>query len=222
MLNFIEKPASGNSNKYLIIFLHGYGCDKNDLMPLSKDFSTISNEICFLSVDAPELCSSGYGYQWFPLETLTFTPKGVYELIRNDITYVKDFIEKQSYKLNIDYKNIFLVGFSQGAMVALASALRFDKKIGGVISFSGFQPDTKETLELELKTKQNILLIHGTDDLVVPYGLMAYSKNLLESFGIDVKTYTNIGVDHCINAQGLMVAVDYVRDIISQNLMLYV
>lgn len=213
MLNFIEKLAK-TKNKYLIVFLHGYGCDKNDLMSLSENFSIITDEICFLSVDAPESCDNGYGYQWFPLETFDLTPKGVHELIKNDITYVKDFVKKQSDRLNIDYKNIFLIGFSQGAMVALASAFRFGKKIGGVISFSGFQPDTEETLKLELKTKQNVLLVHGTNDSVVPYDLMTYSKNLLESFGVDVKTYANIGIDHCINMQGLMVAIDYIRNII--------
>ena len=213
MLNFIEKLAKTN-NKYLIIFLHGYGCDKNDLMPLSENFSAISDEICFLSVDAPEPCEKGHGYQWFPLETFDFTLESIYGFIKEDVAYVKDFVEKQSLRLNIDYKNIFLVGFSQGAIVSLASAIRFDKKIGGVISFSGFQPDTEETLKLEFKTKQNVLLIHGTDDQVVSYDLMSYSKNLLELFKINVKTYTNIGVDHCINTQGLMVAVDYIRNII--------
>lgn len=219
MLNFIEKPAKSCENKYLIIFLHGYGCDKSDLISLSDNFNIISNDICFLSVDAPEICSNGLGYQWFPIETLNFTPETIYKLIKDGIKYVKDFINKQSSRLNIEYKNIFLVGFSQGAMVALASVLRFDKKIGGIISFSGFQPDTKETLKSELKTKQNILLIHGTNDSVIPYSLMTYSKNLLESFEFNVKTYTCFGTDHCIDINGLDTAISYIKDIISSKVL---
>ena len=215
MLNFIEKQSKSGKNKYLMILLHGYGCDKNDLMPLSDDFALISNDICFISVDAPEICDSGFGYQWFPLKNFNFTAENVLEMIKNNINYVSEFINFQSKRLKIDYKNIFLLGFSQGAMVSLATSIRLDKKIGGVISFSGFQPDTKETLKKDLRTKQNVLLVHGVNDPIVPYNLLIYSKDLLEQFSIDVEICPCLNLEHSINNFGLNTAVKYIEKLIS-------
>ena len=209
MLDFLEKQSKNNKDKYLIIMLHGWGSDKYDL--ISLDFNI--DNLHYLSVNAPYECDSGFGYQWFSLEDMNVN--SIIKEIRNNYIVLEKFIEEQSIKLHIDYNHIFLLGFSQGAMVSLATSIRLDKKIGGVISFSGFQPDTKETLKKDLRTKQNVLLVHGVNDPIVPYNLLIYSKDLLEQFSVDVEICPCLNLEHSINNFGLNTAVKYVKKLIS-------
>ena len=64
----IIEPSSGNSPKQMIIFVHGYGADGNDLISLANYFQSTLPEAIFLSPHAPEACSMNpSGYQWFDL-----------------------------------------------------------------------------------------------------------------------------------------------------------
>lgn len=216
MLKFIEKITKNSSNKYLIIFLHGYGCDKHDLMGLSDRFDIISRDICYISVDAPYKCETGFGYQWFSMEKECLNLDKIQISMRKNFELVDSFIKEQSKRLNIPYKNIFLIGFSQGSMVSLFVSLRLSEKIGGIIAFSGLQPDNIESLKIDLKTNQNILLIHGTDDQVVPYSMFLYSEKLLNNFNINLQTYSCKNLNHTINNEGINEAIKFLENYIKK------
>lgn len=257
---------SNRANRYLLIFLHGYGCDCHDLMPLSGEFdsillSKISNNrssvhdktsskaiynnqsinntdyspskniyLHYLSVNAPQPCETGYGYQWFSMKNEylyqfdgvdsynnynNYNITNIRSAMENNFNLLSDFIDRQSERLDIPYENIFLLGFSQGAMVALFSGLRLAKTIGGIVSFSGVLPDSIETLKPDLKQHQHALLIHGTDDDVVPYKLFIYTKNLLDNFAttttsIDLQAHSIENLAHSINAEAVDLAVKWV------------
>lgn len=212
MLKFIEKTAKSSFNKYLIIFLHGYGCDKHDLMSLSNKFDVVSNDICYISVDAPDKCETGFGYQWFSMEKEYLNLEKIQISMRKNFKLISNFIREQSERLKIPYKNIFLIGFSQGSMVSLFVSLRLTERIGGVIAFSGTQPDTIESLKLDLKTHQDILLVHGTDDQVVPYPMFIYTNKLLNIFDIKAQIHSCEHLGHSINDDGIYVAIKFIKN----------
>lgn len=209
MLNFIEKKIQNiNNDTYLVIFLHGYGSNTNDLMSLSSEFKNDFNNIHYISAEAPFPCEVGTGYQWFSLQDIT--PSAIVSSIINNYKILEDFIEEQSKRLQISYDHIFLLGFSQGAMMSLFTGIRLKHKLAGIIALSGLLAETIESMEKNLKTKQKILMIHGSEDPVIPYKYFLDSKEIFDRYNFDIITKTIYGMEHCINEE----VVDLVRTFI--------
>jgi phospholipase/carboxylesterase len=198
MLNFIENKSVSGNNKYLIIFLHGFGGNNSHFMPYSEDFNNVSKDICYISANAPYPCEvDNTGYQWFSLKDMSLS--AIMKEINQNYKILRDFIEEQSKRLKIDYENIFLMGFSQGAMLSLHTSNRTDKKFGGIIMCSGRVTETEESLKSELKTKQNVFMTHGKNDNVITLDALLDSEKLLKKFGIEVKSYIDPNIGHSIN-----------------------
>lgn len=201
MLDFIEIKPTANEldNTYLVIMLHGWGSNNEDLISLSKNFEMDFNNIHYISVNAPFKCEAGFGYQWFSLKNIN--PYSIMIDIKNNYKIIEDFIEEQSKKLSIDYSHIFLLGFSQGAMMSIYTSIRLNKKLAGVIVLSGLLPETIDTMKINLKTKQKVLMIHGTEDNVVPYEYFLQSEKLLKMSDFDVNAISIDNMSHEVNEQ---------------------
>lgn len=212
-LEFIEeKPFNGKSAEKLVIFLHGYGSNMFDLFELKNSFVDILPDAQFISVNAPYKCDIGDGYQWFSLKSMDL--EYIYGEIRKSYKIVNDFIDEQVKRLSIEYKNVILIGFSQGTMMSLYASLRNKNKLLAVIGFSGMLADKLEKLKVEIKTRQNILLIHGTDDKVIPYDYFYFTEKLLRAVDVKFITETSIGLDHSIDLYGIQKARNYIRNLI--------
>ena len=210
MLNFTEKKIRNtNKDTYLVIFLHGYGSDADDLMSISNEFTNDFDNIHYISAEAPFPCEAGIGYQWFSLQDIT--PPAIISSITNNYKVLEDFIEEQSRRLQVNYNHIFLLGFSQGAMMSLFTGIRLTHKLAGIIALSGLLAETIDTMEKNLKTKQKILMIHGSEDQVVPYKYFLDTKEIFNKYDFDITTKTIYGMEHCINEE----VIDLVRTFIS-------
>ncbi|MDR1425969.1 MAG: hypothetical protein LBI70_03190 [Rickettsiales bacterium] len=217
MLDFIEKPAKSGRNRYLMFLLHGYYGNGENIMGLANYFADISDDICFIAPNAPEKIADD-GYQWFPLDAECITPESVSKSVAVNHWIFHDFLKKQIEELSMDYSNVFLVGFSQGAMVALYTGVRLDARIGGIVSFSGLQPDCADNIKSSWKTEQRILMLHSANDTVVPYECLSYSQNLLKSFGLEITVHTcrnNAG--HCIDQDCIAAAKGFLDKIINNR-----
>ena len=102
-----------------------------------------------------------------------------------------------------------MCGFSQGAMLALYTALRYPEKIAGCVSFNGILA-TPEYFTKHKHQTPPCLLIHGDADNLVRYGVMTYSRNHLEQLGCHVETYTVTNGQHRITEDGLLRAKDFI------------
>jgi phospholipase/carboxylesterase len=198
MLNFIEKKSVSGNDKYLMIFLHGWGSNKSHLMPYNEDFSKVSKDIYYISADAPFDCE-GYdsGYQWFSLKNMSLS--AMMKEVDENYKILKDFIEEQSGRLKINYENIFLMGFSQGAILSLYMGNRLDKKLGGIIMCSGRVAESEDSLKSDLKIRQNVFMTHGEKDNVITYNDFLNGEKILKKYGIEVKTYVDPNIGHSIN-----------------------
>ena len=213
-LKFIEEgPFNGKDAKRLVIFLHGYGSDMYDLFDLKNSFVDILPDAHFISVNAPYECDTGNGYQWFSLKSMDIDY--IYAEIRKNYKIVNKFIDEQVKRFDISYKDVVLIGFSQGTMMSLFASLRNENKLLAVIGFSGMLADKLENLKAEIKTKQNILLIHGTDDKIIPYEYFYFTEKLLRAVDVKFITETSIGLDHSIDLYGIQKARDYIKNLIS-------
>ncbi len=212
MLDFIESsPFNHKKPRKLVILLHGYGSNKYDIFPLMDSFLDILVDAQCISVNAPFNCEFGQGFQWFPLKNMKYDY--IYKEIKKNYKILQDFIDTQIKRFNLDYKDVLLIGFSQGAMLALYAGLRIPHKLRGIIAFSGLLVDNFKSLSNELKCKQDIMLIYGTDDEVIPPEYFAFSEKLLLSLGINFFSEQVIGLDHSIDIRAIQKAREFIRGI---------
>ena len=109
-------------------------------------------------------------------------------------------------KIQFRKRRLFLVGFSQGTMLSLYTSVR--RKCKGIIGYSGAFLDTELPQDI---IKNDILLIHGELDNVVPVARMEYSKIQLKelSNALETKIYKNL--DHSINEEGLKLGSEFIK-----------
>ena len=200
-LNYEELPDYNFKPNSLVVLLHGIGADAFDLIPLAKHWSLTLKKTKFYSLHAPypyKLATSGR--QWFDLEDRDQTR------ILKEIELVKPmiltFLKKKLKDYNLQYKDLILVGFSQGTMVALNLTLTMKEEVRGILGYSGGVILTKSG-KIKITSKPNICLIHGQNDEVVPKKMMETTKIILKDNNIDVDTHLIENLGHSINEEGL-------------------
>src|SRR5205085_12648420 len=97
------------------------------------------------------------------------------------------FIDEELQKRGLDEGDTALVGFSQGTMMALYVGLRRAKPLAGILGYSG-RLIAPELLADELRSRPPVLLVHGTDDPLVPFDSLAHAETALKSAGVPVET----------------------------------
>ncbi len=148
--------VSSQDATHRLILLHGWGANANDLLPLGEQLLELTNQkMELISLNAPHTHPEGIGRQWYAL----FPPNWdeVPEAIKGLQDRFKDFSSSK-----IPLKKTFLLGFSQGGAMTLASGCNFP--FAGLIACSPYpHPGWKPTLNCP-----PILLIHGEQEPVVP------------------------------------------------------
>lgn len=195
----IENP------KRLIFLLHGYGSNKKDLITLAPDLANYLPDALFISPNAPEnLGSNVYldAYQWFSLADRTESK--MYDGANNAAIILEKFIRQQLEKFAISFNNIALIGFSQGAMMSLHLGLRLKEQVCCIIGYSGLLIAPMK-LENEIKSKPPIMLIHGTEDNVVPIEEMEKAYKVLDNNKVISYTYKCNRLAHGINTKGIQI-----------------
>lgn len=203
----IIEPSSGNSPKQMIIFVHGYGADGNDLIGLANYFQSTLPEAIFLSPHAPEACSMNpSGYQWFDLTSTD--PAVLWSKILVAADHLNEFIDSKLLEYNIAEENLALIGFSQGTMMSLHVSLRRKYTMAAVLGYSG-RLIGADLLKDDLISKPSIYLIHGDQDPMVPYQESLTAEKVLKEYSIDIKTHISEHTQHSIAEDGLRIGVDF-------------
>jgi phospholipase/carboxylesterase len=202
-------PLSGGSPQQLFIFLHGYGSNGEDLISLTPFFRKHFPNAQFISPDAPYQCEmSAFGYQWFSL--LDHSEPAMRAGAEYVLPILDDFIDQQLERFMLKPRNLVLIGFSQGTMMSLYSALRRKKNIAAVVGFSGSLLGA-DFLDQDLQSKPPVCLIHGMDDNVVPFECMGKAEEILEQHNVVVESHSRPNLAHSIDEFGLQAAVSFLK-----------
>jgi phospholipase/carboxylesterase len=206
-------PASGGKPRRLVILLHGLGADGNDLIGLAPYWARLLPEAEFLSPDAPFPCDMApYGYQWFSSQDRS--PEAVLGGVRAAAPILDAFIDEALEERGLDSSELALVGFSQGTMMSLFVGLRRVEPVAGIVGFSG-RLLAPELLAGELRSRPPILLVHGTEDPLVPYSSLEAAETTLKAAGVPVETVTSVGIGHSIDDQGLRRGGQFLKNVLS-------
>ena len=205
-------PASGGQPSRLVILLHGLGADGNDLIGLAPYWAPLLPTTEFLSPNAPFPCDMApYGYQWFSAQDRS--PAAVLAGVRAAAPFLDAFIDDALAERGLDDADLALVGFSQGTMMALYVGLRRSQPVAGILGFSG-RLLAPELLASELRSRPRTLLVHGTEDPLVPYESLAAAETALTDIGVSVETLTCTGVGHSIDENGLRRGGSFLTDVL--------
>jgi phospholipase/carboxylesterase len=198
-------PRSGSA-RHLVVFLHGYGADGNDLIELGRAWQQILPQAAFVSPHAPEPCGQApVGRQWFPL---TFRdPNERWVGVNKAAPTLERFIDAELNRHSLPPSALALVGFSQGTMMALHVGLRRAAPPATIVGYSGLlvlPPDgNPEAVAADIRSRPPVLLVHGDrDDLIPPQALFQATQGLA-AFGVPVEWHLSTGVGHGIDAEGL-------------------
>ncbi len=202
-------PASGGAAKQLVIFVHGYGADGNDLIGLADQWKQILPDAAFVSPNAPEPCGMNpMGRQWFEL-----TMRDPEERLRG-VTKAgpvfNEFIDSELEQLGLDNSALALVGFSQGTMMSLHCGLRRPKSPAAIIGYSGMLV-APESLKEEITVKPPVFLAHGDMDDVIPVQAMPAAAEALTEAGVNVQTHVANGIGHGIDLKGLQLGGGFLK-----------
>jgi phospholipase/carboxylesterase len=206
-------PAAGEVEN-LVVFLHGYGADGNDLLGLADPLAPHLPGTVFVAPNAPERCGMNpMGYQWFPIPWIDGSSEEQAEagMVRA-VDDLNAFLDTVMAEEGVSAARTVLVGFSQGTMMSLHVAPRRAEAVAGVVGFSG-RLLAPETLADEVVVRPPVLLIHGDQDDVVPVQSLPAAAEALQKAGWD-EVYAHImkGTAHGIAPDGLSVALAFMRD----------
>lgn len=202
-------PLSGSKPIALVILVHGYGSNGDDLIALAEMIQPALPDAAFVAPHAPsQMPHMAAAYQWWPIETFSMAERAAGAAA---VTPAFDaFITSELERVGLTDDRLVLVGFSQGTMMSLHVGLRRPRAVAGIVGISGMlvAPDR---LEPEIRSRPPVLLIHGTADDVVPFHSMELAETALTATGVAVETQVSQGVGHSVGQDGLNAATEFIR-----------
>jgi phospholipase/carboxylesterase len=184
----------------VLLMLHGVGSNEQDLMGLAP---LLDPRLFIVSARAPITLQHG-SYGWYHVE---FTPHGHVinpEEAEASRIRILSFVDELLDSYNVDPDRVYLMGFSQGCIMSLASALTRPRRFAGVIGMSGrLLPDilTKAAPESQLRGLP-ALIVHGTNDTVLSIEYGRAIRDALEKLPVDL-TYREYPIGHNISNESL-------------------
>jgi phospholipase/carboxylesterase len=193
-----------------VILLHGYGADGEDLIALADMMSTALPGSAFVAPHAPERLAAAAlgGRQWFSLTAID-----PHELGRGAAAAapaLDRFIDAEMVRFGLSPRQVALVGFSQGAMMALHVGLRRAQPLATVVGLSGVVAGPA-SLAVDIRSRPPTLLIHGSNDEVVPVGALHLTREVLAAVAVPVEWHELPGLGHGIDERAAQLMTGHLR-----------
>src|SRR5258706_10965508 len=187
-------PARGPAT-HLVVLVHGYGADGQDLIGLAGHWQALMPTVAFAAPNAATRIPGGPGYQWFPISRID--PHEMQKGVEIAGPILDSYLDTELARLGLPPERLALVGFSQGTMLSLHLGLRRKVKPAAIVGFSGLLAGLPPSLEIP-----PILLTHGDSDSVIPPQAMFLAANQLGVAGATVQWHLARGMGHGIDPDG--------------------
>jgi len=187
---------------HLVVLVHGYGADGNDLIGLAAHWQDLLPTVAFAAPNAPTRTPGAPGYQWFPIARID--PHLMQQGVEMAGPVLDEYLDAELVRLGIPPENLALAGFSQGTMLSLHVGLRRKVKPAAIVGFSGMLAGVPPKGEIP-----PILLTHGDADQVIPPQAMFMAALALGQAGACVQWHLAPGMGHGIDPEGLAIAGEF-------------
>ncbi len=186
MIYEIHRPANVDPNKkYPALFMmHGIGSNEKNMFSL---VAGLEDQFFIFSIRGH--LQHPPGFSFFTIEAYGKPHRKVFDQGIENLTNFIDYVTEQ---YNIDSRHLYLLGFSQGAILAKTLCLKLGNRIKGIIALSGYIPKfVKEEYDIKPVDEVSVFISHGQFDNVLPYEWGVASNEFFKELGADVtfKTY---------------------------------
>jgi len=192
--------------KQLVVFLHGYGADGNDLIEIGRAWQQYLPDAAFVSPHAPQPCAGApTGRQWF---ALTFRdPDERWTGVNAAAPMLNRFLDAELARRKLPDSALVLVGFSQGTMMALHVGVRRPNAPAAIVGYSGLfvlpNNAAPDAVAAEIKSRPPVLLVHGDRDDLIPVQGLFHATQALAALDIPAEWHISSGIGHGIDGEGL-------------------
>lgn len=188
-LEFVEYPAQGE-HKATVIWLHGLGDSGDGFAPVAPQLNLPSElGIRFIFPHAPvQPVTINGGMEmrsWYDIKSIELDKRADEQGVRDSAAKVEELINTEIAN-GIPANKIILAGFSQGGVVSLHLAPRFEQKLGGVMALSTYMCVPQKFADEAKHTDLNVFMAHGSQDNVVPYSAGKSAFEVLTVHNMDV------------------------------------
>lgn len=195
----IREPEIKLDKNPLLLLLHGYGSNEEDLFSFASEFP---EEYFVVSAQAPYPLMYG-SYAWYAINFDADENKfSDIHQAKQSRDLIVNFIDELTNKYPIDPKKVTLIGFSQGAILSYAIGLSYPEKVSKIVAMSGYLNTemAKENFEENNFSNLKIFVSHGTVDQVIPVEWARKTGPVLEKLGIKF-VYKEYPVGHGVAPQ---------------------
>ncbi len=215
LFHLVRPPREASERPPVLMFLHGYGSNEEDLFGLAEEFSP---QFFVISVRAPLTLGPG-SFAWFPVE---FTSDGLLadeKSAFNSRELLESFLTSLPDRYGTDPNRVLAAGFSQGAIMAASVALASPESLSAVALMSGriLSSSVSVAAPLNRLSKTSYLIVHGTRDRVLPIAHGRQARQALEALGLH-PDYEEFEMEHTISDESLARVTTWSRRWLENNL----
>lgn len=215
---FIVEPYQPANSA--IIWLHGLGADAHDFEPIVPELNLTTTRFIFPNAPIqPVALNANYPMRaWYNIFALTLDSQEDEIGIRTSQQQIEMLLNEQ-IELGINSSNIALIGFSQGAAIALHTGLRFNKPLGCIAALSSYLP-LRNYLANEIQKIQfstPIFMAHGIFDTVLPILFGQVSKKFLDQLNLRVK-WCEYSIDHGVCSEEISDLKNFLQETIIKSI----
>ena len=195
----VQEPKVKHDKNPLLLLLHGYGSNEEDLFSFASE---LPNDSYVISVRAPYNLQP-YGHAWYAIHFDADENKFSDNVqAKQSVELIAGFIDEIVKQYPIDAKNVTLIGFSQGAILSYATALTYPEKVAKVVALSGYfnREIIPEVIDTNAISHLKFFVSHGSADQVIPVDWARKAKPALENLGLEVE-YLEYPVGHGVAPQ---------------------
>jgi phospholipase/carboxylesterase len=201
-----------------ILALHGWGASAHDLIGLAPILhGGEALVLCPQGSLALEIAPGMLGYGWFPLSSERPPDP---EEFRQSAASVRRFLDAALQRYPVDRRKLVLLGFSQGGSIAYSLALAEPERFAGLVALSSWLPEELAVTAPGARLDGlQALIIHGSEDSLVPVALGQQSRDRLVKLGVSV-AYREHPMDHEIRPEALRDLVEWLERKVFQPIQL--
>ena len=204
-------PKNGPARQ-LVVFVHGYGADGNDLIEIGRAWAELLPQAAFVSPHAPRPCGQApMGREWFSLTFRSETER--WDGCNMAAGGLDAFLDAELARHRLPPSALALVGFSQGTMMSLHVGLRRAVPPAAIVGYSGMlvlKGDSDlEGYKPQIRSRPPILLVHGDNDELIPVDALFHSTQSLAALEVPVEWHISAGIGHGIDPEGLRQGGDF-------------
>jgi phospholipase/carboxylesterase len=193
----LTEPASG-ARPPLLALAHGLNSNERDLFSLAD---TLAPRCVVVSVRAPLENAPG-AYAWFGIQYSTHGTQVNAEQLDASRKRYADFLGAAVMAYGADPDQVYTLGFSQGAIISLVTALSHPRRFAGVVALSGRIPQEAEQWLASPNETAGlpVFMAHGTHDMTIAIAQARAARDLLERQRVDL-TYREYPMGHGVSPE---------------------